>query len=217
MPPRDEAGPVQFRRFGCRRIPREVILRFISAVVLFLPLLASAQAPKPDPKKLHDAQYCYALSAMAQVTVQRKNEGLTLDDQLQRRQKQLGAASAEYKLMEDVTRQIYEKDVRDVLPVLADVHHSCLDAKGIAGYYTDTAIRTCPAIGTMINEVSALRRRGASAEQVAGALGERYGELPKRYDGGLEKLIAKYKENTPPDNGTFDYTLCMIRGMAAGQ
>jgi hypothetical protein len=193
-------------------------LRFITVVLLFSPLLASAQAQKPDSKKLYeDAQYCYALSAMAQVTVLRKHEGLTLDDQLQRRQKQLGAASTEYKLMEDVTRQIYEKDVRDVLPVLADVHRSCLDAKGIAGHFTDTAIRACPAIGAMVNEVSALRRRGASAEQAAGVLGERYGELPKRYDGGLEKLMAKYKENTPPDNGTFDYTLCMIRGVTASQ
>lgn len=193
-------------------------MRFITTVLLFLPLLACAQAQMPDTKKLYeDAQYCYALSSMAHATVLRKNEGLTLDDQLQRRQKQLGVASTEYKLIEDVTRQIYEKDVRDVLPVLADVHRSCLEAKGIARYFVDPAIRLCPAMGTMVTEVSALRRRGASAEQVAGVLGERYGELPKRYSGGLEKLIAKYKEDTPPDNGSFDYTLCIIRGMTAGQ
>jgi hypothetical protein len=195
-----------------------LLLRFITLGLLVLPLLASAQAAKPDPKKLYeDGQYCYALSAMAQVTVLRKNEGLTLDEQLQRRQRQLGAASTEYKLMEDVTRQIYEKDVRDVLPVLADVHRSCLQAKDAAAYYSDAAIRTCPAVGAMINEVSALRRRGASAEQVAGVLGDRYGELPRRYEGGLEKLVAKYKENTPPDTGAVDYAMCMIRGMVAGR
>jgi hypothetical protein len=190
------------------------LLKTLFALILALPLAALAQSDTSDAKKLLDDQrYCYGLASLAHVTVLRRNEGLTLEDQLQRRQRQLGEDSTEYKLMEDITRQIYNQDLRDPVPVLVSTHRSCLDGRGIAARFSDDAIRSCPMIGAMVSEVSALRRKGVGTDKIAEVLGERYGTLPKTYGGGLEKLAAKYNESSKPDSGAFDYSLCMVLGM----
>ena len=73
-----------------------------------------------------------------------------------------------------------------------------------------------PAVGLMVAEVSAARRRGATIEQAVTLVGDRYGTLAKTYDGGTEKIAAKHNEGSQPDNGSFDYLTCMILGMTGG-
>lgn len=178
--------------------------------------LSAAQTPEQINKMEQDRQYCYGLAGMANMTVQNRNAGHTLDEQLERRQKTLGASSAEYKLVDEVTRQVYDKDLREPLPVAADTHRTCLAAKGSARFYSDRALRSCPAIGLMVAEISAARRRGATIEQTVTLVGDRYGPIAKSYSGGAEKIAAKHSESSAPDNGSFDYLTCMILGMTGG-
>lgn len=190
----------------------------LSLLVLGASMALSAGAQTPDPairKMLDDQEYCFAISGMANMSVLWRNSGRTLEEQLERRKKSLGESTPEYALVQDITKQIYEKDIRDTKAAVADTHASCLDAKGHTNKFTQKAIRSCPLVGLMVGEVSALRKRGVSVEQIASVLGDRYGELPKTYEGGLEKLAAKYTEDSKPQNGSFDYLTCMVLGMAA--
>ena len=175
---------------------------------------ASAQASDPATQRmLGDQEYCYALAAMSNMSVLWRNSGRTMEEQLERRKKSLGSDTPEYLLVQDVTRQIYEKDIKDPKAAIAETHASCLDAKGHTKKFTQKAIRNCPIVGVMVGEVAMARRKGATVEQISVLLADRYGELPKTYEGGLEKLTAKYSENGKPDNGTVDYQLCMALGM----
>jgi hypothetical protein len=164
---------------------------------------------------LGDQEYCYALAAMSNMSVLWKNSGRTLEEQLERRKKSLGVDTPEYLLVQDVTKQIYEKDIKEPRTAIADTHASCLDAKGHTKKFTQKAIQSCPIVGIMVGEIAAARRKGATVEQISSLLGDRYGELPRTYGGGLAKVAAKYSESSKPDAGTFDYLTCMILGMAA--
>lgn len=184
--------------------------------LLSLPFSASAQSPDAATKQmLGDQEFCYALSSMSNMSVLWRNSGVSLEEQLERRKKSLGADTPNYLLVQDVTKQLYERDIKDPRIAVADTHASCLDAKGHTKKFSSQAIRSCPVIGVMVGEIAMARRKGASVEQISTLLGDRYGDLPKTYGGGLEKLAAKYTEGGKPDAGTFDYLTCMIRGMAA--
>jgi len=189
----------------------------LTLFMLGIALTCSAGAQSSDPaiqKMLSDQEYCYALSAMSNMSVIWRNSGRTLEEQLERRKKSLGADTPEYLLVQDVTKQIYEKDIKDPKVAVADTHAACLDAKGHTRKFTQKAIRTCPVVGIMVGEVAMARRKGATVEQVSSLLGDRYGDLPKTYEGGVEKLAAKYSETSKQDTGAFDYLTCMILGMA---
>lgn len=194
-------------------------LRFALAActACFTWLTASAQTADDGKKVLQAQDYCYAVASMANVTVLNRNAGKTLEEQLERRKVSLGEDSAQYKLAADITGQIYEKDLKEPLPVVTDVLRSCLEARGAGGLHSRKATEVCPAIGLLVAEVSAARARGATIEQVTTLVGERYGKLSRSYGGGIEKLAAKYAEGAKPDNGSLDYTMCMIQGMSAGR
>ncbi len=78
---------------------------------------AAAQTTEQINKIEQDRQYCYGMAAMANMTVLNRNAVRTLEEQLERRQKSLGASSTEYKLVDEVTRQVYDKDLREPLHV----------------------------------------------------------------------------------------------------
>ncbi|MGA0610185.1 hypothetical protein [Caldimonas sp. KR1-144] len=179
--------------------------------------LATAQSNDEGAKVLQAQEYCYAVAGMANMTVLNRNAGKTLDEQLALRKTSLGEGSAEYKLAADIASQVYEKDLKAPLPVATDVLRGCLEARGAGKLYSRKATEVCPAIGLLVAEVSAARSRGATAEQVAALVGDRYGRLSSTYGGGLEKLSAKYAEGAKPDNGSLDYTMCMIQGMSGAR
>jgi hypothetical protein len=188
----------------------------LAAAAFITPVVQAQQAP--SAQQISQTQdYCYGLSVLAKMTVLERNAGKSLDEQLTRRQRSLGPDSAEYKLMEDIAKQIYSQDRKDALPVIAEVHRSCLSAKGTIQLYSPQAVRECPAVGAMVAEVSALRRRGAGAEQVKTVLGERYGNLPANQPGGFDAFVNGYSETSKPDNGSFEHTLCMIKGIVASK
>lgn len=194
--------------------PTKRLLRALASIALALACsLGIAQTQEQLQQLLKDQEYCYGLSAMARMTVVQRNAGSSLEEQMARRQTSLGADSNEYKLVESVAQQIYDKDLRDPLPVAADAHRACLQGKGLVPSFTERAVRNCPAVGFMVSEVAAARLRGATVEQVKALIGDRYGALAQRYEGGVEKLAAKYNEASKPDAGNTDYTMCMILGM----
>jgi hypothetical protein len=186
------------------------------SLLLLLTFSASAQSPDPAAQKmLSDQEYCYSLAAMANLTVLWRNSGRTLDEQLERRKKLLGADTPNYLLLQDIAKQVYENDIKDPKVAIADTHAACLEAKGHTKKFSQQAIRSCPVIGVMVGEVAMARKKGATVEQISALLGDRYGDLPKTYEGGIDNLAAKYSESSKPDAGTFDDLICMIRGMAS--
>lgn len=195
------------------RIPSALARALLSLTLAVAGGAVLAQTPEQTKKMLDDQEYCYGLAAMAHMTVLQRNDGRTLDEQLERRRKSLGADSTEFKLVEDVARQVYDKDLRNSLIVAADTHGSCLQAKRLTPSFNERAVRSCPAVGLLVAEVSEARRRGASVEQVVTLVGDRYGTLGKRYKGGVEKLAANYTEASPADAGNTDYIMCMVLGM----
>jgi hypothetical protein len=186
---------------------------------LFLLLIScSSSAQSIDPatqKMLNDEQYCFGLASMANLSVFWRNSGKTLEEQLERRKKSFGSDTPEYLLLQDITKQIYDKDIKDPKVAIGDTHAACLDAKGYTNKFSQKAILLCPIIGVMVGEVAMARNKGATVEQVSSLLGNRYGDLPNTYEGGIEKLAGKYVENGKPDSGVFDNLLCMARGMIA--
>lgn len=189
-------------------------IRLLLAATLALVIgVAHAQTPEQLNKMRQDQELCYGLAAMANSTVQQRNAGRTLEEQLERRRTSLGADTDEFKLVASVAQQVYDKDLRDPLPVAADTHRACLQAKKLLPSFQDRAVKTCPAVGLMVAEISAARGRGASVEEVTELLGDRYGNLAKSYNGGVAKLAAKYTPESKPDAGNFDYFTCMVMGM----
>lgn len=186
---------------------------FLSCILL----ACSAHAQTPDPaiqKLTNDQTYCYGLAGMANMSVLWRNSGKTLEEQLDQRKKSLGEETPEYALVRDITKQVYDKDIKDPRVAMADTHASCLDAKGHTNKFLPVAIRNCPVIGTMVGEVAAARKQGATLEQISAQLGDRFGSFPKTYGGGVEKIAAKYSEDSKPETGLFDYQMCMIKGMS---
>jgi hypothetical protein len=175
---------------------------------------ACAQTKEQINQMLTDQEVCYGLGALANSTVLQRNAGKTLAEQLERRTVSLGGADTpEYKLAEDITRQVYDKDVKNGVAAAVDTHRACLTAKGHARLFSERAMRTCPVVGVMVAEIAAARSKGMSVEEIQTVLGDRYGNLPKQYDGGVQKLAAKYSEASKPESGYVDYTMCMVVGM----
>lgn len=193
---------------------RARINRAVLAVAIALPASSGAQTSNLGAKLIQEQKYCYGLSALANLSVLQRNAGKSYDDQMGRRQESLGMGSPEYKMVEGITKQIYDKDLRDPIEVIVSTHRSCLQTAGIAKYYAEQAIQACPVVGALVAEVSAARRRGATVEQVVSLVGTRYAGLEKSYEGGIEKLAGKYSESSKPNDGSDDHMLCMLAGMA---
>jgi len=188
----------------------------LSLLLLFVTCSSSAQARDPATLKMvNDQVYCFSLASMANMSVFWRNSGATLEEQLERRKKSFASDTPAYLLLQDITKQIYDKDIKDPHRAIADTHAACLDLMGYTNKFTQKAIRLCPIIGVMVGEVAMARNKGATVEQVTSLLGNRYGDLPSTYEGGIEKLAGKYVENGKPDSGVFDNLLCMVSGMIA--
>lgn len=205
------AKQIFFKKGNAMKNARGYFILILGAL-LACPVSAKASDPEME-KMLNDQEFCYTLASLANSTVNNRNSGETQEEQLDRRKSLLGENSPQYLLLQDITKQIYEKDLKNPIDVSAGIHASCLDIKGYTNKFTRKAIRTCPIVGEMVTEVAVARKKGATVEQVALLLGDRYGELPKTYGGGINKLAAKYSEESKPDVGLVDYLTCMIFGM----
>jgi len=191
---------------------KKSLFRSLALSCIALPAIAFAQTSEQGASKMRDQEYCYGLATMANFAVLQRNAGKTLDEQMERRKRTLGADTPEYKLVADIARQVYEKNVTNPLTAAGDAHKSCLNAKGIGAGVTEKAIQLCPTLGMMVADIALARTRGASMEQVTAFLGDRYGTLPKTYQGGVEKIAARYSAGGKPESGFQDYAMCMASG-----
>lgn len=191
---------------------KKSLFRSLALCCIALSATAFAQTSGQVPSVMRDQEYCYGLATMANLTVLQRNAGKTREEQMERRKRTLGADTPEYKLVDDIARQVYEKNVTDPLAAAADAHKSCLNARGIGAGVTEKAIQLCPALGMMVADIAVARMRGASIEQVTAFLGDRYGTLPRTYQGGVEKIAARYPAGGKTETGYRDYAMCMASG-----
>jgi hypothetical protein len=175
--------------------------------------LTNTHAASPTDDVPGNLTYCYRLGNLAKLTVLNKIDGKTLEEQMAKREVTLGKDSSQYKLIEDVAKQIYEKNLDNPMQALVETNGSCLKAKELFHYFSDQAANSCPKEGSMIAEVSTFKGKGASIDQIKESLGNRYGDMPLTYRGGLDKWLSKPDATNPKDDGSVDYMLCMVGGM----
>ena len=154
-------------------------------------------------------EFCYAVSAMASVSVNLRNEGQSREEQLSR--KKLKLTEGEYRLVEDIINQIYEKSLTDPSSIASDSHQACMEIKGFAKHFYPGALKACPLVGIMVSEVSTLKVSGKTDEETDELLGERYKNI-KTTSG--KSVLGVARESTSQSNGLFEYTMCMILGIA---
>jgi|JI10StandDraft_1071094.scaffolds.fasta_scaffold702148_1 hypothetical protein len=154
-------------------------------------------------------EFCYSVSAMASVSVNLRNEGDSLENQLARKKEKL--TEGEYNLVESIVKQIYEKDLTDPSKVASDSHQACIEIKGFAKYYYPKAIEVCPLVGIMVAEVSSLKAAGKTEQEIDELLGARYKDI-KTTSG--KSVLGVAKQYATQNSGLFEYKMCMIVGMA---
>lgn len=192
---------------------RPAVVSLLLTLLLAAPLAAQAdaQADAKASRALADIGFCYAVSAVGASTVNRRNDGMTLEEQVASRAEKLDEAQA--ALAADLARQVYENDLRDPLAVASDTNRACLKARGNEQGFDPGAVALCPRIGLMRAEVDALRRAGKTAEDVVAMLGERYAGVRQPLGGGLQEMAAEEVSGDQPNTGAFDNQLCMILGV----
>ena len=70
-------------------------------------------------QQLKDVDFCYGVSVLSASTVQLRNQGQAQDEQLARRKGSL--SEDEFALIADITKQVYDKDLRDPFLVFAGI------------------------------------------------------------------------------------------------
>ena len=94
---------------------KQVALSVVCVGLLALACTARAAGTEHVERQFKEIEYCYAVSVLGASTVQLRNQGQALDEQLARRRASLD--DAQYALVADVARRVYDDDVADPLAV----------------------------------------------------------------------------------------------------
>lgn len=193
---------------------KQVALSVVCVGLLALACTAPAAGTEHVERQLKEIEYCYAVSVLGASTVQLRNQGQALDEQLARRRASLD--DAQYALVADVARRVYDDDLADPLAVAGATNAACLQARGQHRAFAPAGQKYCPRVGLMVSEVDRMRRAGRTADETVEALEDRYGNVRTALGESLVQVAAKARTGDTPDSGVLEHRLCMILAIVGG-
>ena len=187
---------------------------FLCAGMLALGDVASAADTGRIDRQREDIDFCYRVSVLGASTVELRNQGRTLDEQLARRNASLD--DAQYALIADLARRVYDGDQTDPLVVAGDTNAACLQARGQHRVFAPAGQKYCPRVGLMVADVDRMRRAGRTAEETVEALQGRYGNVRTALGESLAQVAARARSGDAGDTGALEHRMCMVLAIVGG-
>lgn len=193
---------------------RQAATSLVCAGALALAGAATAADAGRIDQPLEDIEFCYGVSVLGASTVELRNQGQALDEQLARRKASLD--ESQYALIEDLARQVYDNDLGDPLAVAGDANAACLQARGQHRVFAPAGQKYCPRVGLMVSDVDRMRRAGRTVEETIEALEGRYGNVRTAQGESLAEVAARPRTGDTADSGALEHRMCMVLAIVGG-